>query len=88
MSSKYFSVYYYNKHLPVRFWGFYLGRSPQSRMDAVTVQNPASPNSLYQIKWRPYAIPTSPSFTLVPSNLLCQQWVSLYEIMIPLTDVL
>ena len=88
MNSKSFHVRYSNKYLPVRFWGFYLGRSPQSRMEAVTVQKPASPNSLSQTKWRPYAIATTPSFSPVPCNLLCQQWVSLYEIMIPLTDVL
>ncbi|RJE25122.1 fungal specific transcription factor [Aspergillus sclerotialis] len=79
---------FWGVYLNEQFWGFYLGRSPQSRMEAVTVQKSASPNSLPQTKWRPYAIATTPSFSPVPSNLLCQQWVALYEIMIPLTDVL
>jgi hypothetical protein len=74
--------------LSFRFWGFYLGRSPQSRMDAVTVQKPSWPDPLPSIKWKPYPNISPATHVSVPSSLLCRQWIGLYEIMLPLTDIL
>ena len=57
-------------------------------MDAVTVQKPTSSTALPTIKWRPYPDLANATVTSVPFVLLFQAWISLYEIMIPLTDVL
>ncbi|PYI09598.1 fungal-specific transcription factor [Aspergillus sclerotiicarbonarius CBS 121057] len=74
-------------YLNEQFWGFYLGRSAQSRMDIVTVRKPAAaPSSI--TSWKPYPHLHGATFAPIPFNLLCREWVSLYEIMLPLTDVL
>lgn len=57
-------------------------------MDAVTVQKPVSSTALPPVKWRPYPDLASLTVTSIPFNLLFQAWISLYEIMIPLTNVL
>jgi len=57
-------------------------------MDAVTVQKPVSSTALPPVKWRPYPDLASQTVTSISFNLLFQAWISLYEIMIPLTDVL
>lgn len=57
-------------------------------MDAVTVQKPNSSTALPTVKWRPYPDLANATVTSVPFILLFQAWISLYEIMIPLTDVL
>ncbi|PLB47595.1 fungal-specific transcription factor [Aspergillus steynii IBT 23096] len=71
-----------------QFWGFYLGRSAQVRMDIVTVQRPPSQNTLPTMKWRPYPSAATMSLSPVPENMLFKAWVSLYETMLHLTDVL
>ncbi|PIG85690.1 hypothetical protein AARAC_007135 [Aspergillus arachidicola] len=79
---------FWGVYLNEQFWGFYLGRSPQSRIDAVTVQKPLWPDPLPSIKWKPYPNISPATHVSVPSSLLCRQWIGLYEIMLPLTDIL
>ncbi|OJJ69773.1 hypothetical protein ASPBRDRAFT_130059 [Aspergillus brasiliensis CBS 101740] len=79
---------FWGVYLNEQFWGFYLGRSAQCRMDAVTVRKPMSPSPLPTLSWKPYPDRLGTSFPPIPFNPLCQEWVALYEIMLPLTDVL
>ncbi|RDH29020.1 fungal-specific transcription factor domain-domain-containing protein [Aspergillus welwitschiae] len=79
---------FWGVYLNEQFWGFYLGRSAQCRMDAVTVRKPVSPSPVPTSSWKPYPDHLGTSFPQIPFNPLCQEWVSLYEIMLPLTDVL
>ncbi|RAK98063.1 Zn(II)2Cys6 transcription factor [Aspergillus ibericus CBS 121593] len=78
-------VVFWAVYLNEQFWGFYLGRSAQSRMDIVTVRKPAAAPASFT-SWKPY--PHHEATVPIPFNLLCREWVSLYEIMLPLTDVL
>lgn len=55
-------------------------------MDIVTVQKPASASPSIT-SWKPYPA-LSAAVAHIPFSLLCRQWLSLYEIMLPLTDVL
>lgn len=57
-------------------------------MDAVTVREPMSPSPFPTSTWKPYPDQLGSNFPPIPFNPLCQEWVSLYEIMLPLTDVL
>ncbi|OJZ85522.1 hypothetical protein ASPFODRAFT_82537 [Aspergillus luchuensis CBS 106.47] len=79
---------FWGVYLNEQFWGFYLGRSAQCRMDAVTVREPMSPSPFPTSTWKPYPDQVGSNFPPIPFNPLCQEWVSLYEIMLPLTDVL
>ncbi|EHA25054.1 hypothetical protein ASPNIDRAFT_129639, partial [Aspergillus niger ATCC 1015] len=78
---------FWGVYLNEQFWGFYLGRSAQCRMDAVTVRKPMSPSPVPSSSWKPYPDQLGTSFPQIPFNPLCQEWVSLYEIMLPLTDI-
>ncbi|PWY71782.1 fungal-specific transcription factor [Aspergillus sclerotioniger CBS 115572] len=77
---------FWGVYLNEQFWGFYLGRSAQSRMDIVTVQKPAA-RTLSLTCWKPYPA-VGATLAHIPFSLLCREWLSLYEIMLPLTDVL
>ncbi|KAK1147804.1 hypothetical protein N8T08_000317 [Aspergillus melleus] len=78
---------FWGVYLNEQFWGFYLGRSAQSRMDIVTVRRPPLQNTFSTMNWKPYP-DTNMTNLPVPANMLCKGWVSLYETMLHLTDVL
>ncbi|KAE8380468.1 fungal-specific transcription factor [Aspergillus bertholletiae] len=75
-------------YLSEQFWGFYLGRSPQSPMSGVSVPKPGLSNPLPAIKWKAYPTMSMSPYTMVPFDLLCSHSVSLCDLMLPLTDVL
>ncbi|KAI9035934.1 Zn(II)2Cys6 transcription factor [Aspergillus affinis] len=78
---------FWGVYLNEQFWGFYLGRSAQSRMDIVTVRRPPPQNTLATMKWKAYPDKNMSSLP-VAANMLSKEWVSLYETMLHLTDVL
>ncbi|KAE8420968.1 fungal-specific transcription factor domain-containing protein [Aspergillus pseudocaelatus] len=79
---------FWGVYLSEQFWGFYLGRSPQSPMSGVSAPKPGSSSPLPAIKWKVYPTMSMSSYAMVPFDLICSRWVSLYDIMLPLTDVL
>ncbi|OGM49506.1 hypothetical protein ABOM_001741, partial [Aspergillus bombycis] len=79
---------FWGVYLSEQFWGFYLGRSPQSPTSGVSVPKPGSSSPLPAIKWKAYPTMSMSSYIMVPFDLICSQWVCLYDLMLPLTDVL
>ncbi|KAL2832599.1 fungal-specific transcription factor domain-containing protein [Aspergillus cavernicola] len=74
-----------------QFWGYYLGRPTRSPMDGVTVPKPDRNSSIPPMKWKQYGSPyLSKNMASLPNplGLICYQWLSLYDYMLPLTDVL
>ncbi|KAL4756135.1 uncharacterized protein BDW70DRAFT_154435 [Aspergillus foveolatus] len=61
---------FWGVYLNEQFWGCYLGQSPQSWMDAVTVQPPPWPDPLPPIKWKPYQ---NTSIMLPLTDILCSE---------------
>ncbi|KAJ6071138.1 hypothetical protein N7499_009152 [Penicillium canescens] len=71
------------------FWGYYLGRSVRSPMAGVTVQKPHWNNVRPPAIWKPYDCPKIRTESMYnPLEMICHRWVSLYDLMMPLTDVL
>ncbi|KAL4914378.1 fungal-specific transcription factor domain-containing protein [Aspergillus aurantiobrunneus] len=78
-------------YMSEQFWGYYLGRPTRSPMEGVTVPKPDWNNSLSPMKWIQYgSLYLSKSMANLPNplGLICYQWVSLYDHMLPLTDLL
>ncbi|KAI9925584.1 hypothetical protein MW887_005966 [Aspergillus wentii] len=76
-------------YMSEQFWGYYLGRPTRSPMEGVTVPKPDWNNS--PLKWTRYgSLSLSGNMANLPNPLgmICYQWVSLYEYMLPLTDLL
>ncbi|KAB8239029.1 Zn(II)2Cys6 transcription factor [Aspergillus alliaceus] len=78
-------------YMSEQFWGYYLGRPTRSPMDGVTVPKPDRDSHLPPMKWKPYGSPyLSMNMANLPNPLgpMCYQWVSLYDYMLPLTNIL
>ncbi|KAJ5110128.1 hypothetical protein N7532_002773 [Penicillium argentinense] len=76
-------------YLNEQFWGYYLGRSVRSPMAGVTVQKPHWDGSQSPATWKPYSCLQIITQNLYnPLEMICQWWVALYDLMMPLTDVL
>ena len=76
-----------------RFWGYYLGRSVRSPGAGVSVRKPCwndTPGTSHQAtRWRAYGCQQVNGQSLVnPSDMIFSYWISLYELMSPVTDVL
>ncbi|KAL3458350.1 fungal-specific transcription factor domain-containing protein [Aspergillus heterothallicus] len=76
-----------------QFWGYYLGRPTRNPTDGITVLKPGGNGNspISPLKWQQYGSPYLPKNMANlpnPLGLVCYQWVSLYEAMLPLTDVL
>lgn len=72
-----------------RFWGYYLGRPIRSPISGVTVPKPDWDSSHSSGRWKPYdCIENEPASIYTPLEAICFLWVSLYDLMMPLTDVL
>jgi hypothetical protein len=61
-------------------------------MEGVTVSKPGWDSPIPPEKWKQYVSPQLSSTNTAnypnPLGLVCYQWVSLYDYMMPLTDVL
>ncbi|KAJ6071131.1 hypothetical protein N7499_009145 [Penicillium canescens] len=84
---------FWGAYLNEQFWGYYLGRSARSPMAGVTVRKPYWNDSYSTIhtaaRWRAYGCPqVSIQSISNPIDMICGQWVSLYDLMLPATDVL
>ncbi|KAL2847792.1 fungal-specific transcription factor domain-containing protein [Aspergillus pseudoustus] len=76
-----------------QFWGYYLGRPTRNPTDGITVSKPGGHvnSPITPLKWQQYGSPyMSKNMANLPNpiGLVCFHWVSLYEVMLPLTDIL
>ncbi|KAL2855687.1 fungal-specific transcription factor domain-containing protein [Aspergillus pseudodeflectus] len=86
-------VTFWAAYMSEQFWGYYLGRPTRNTTGGITVPKPGGmPNCpVPPLKWQQYGSPyLSKNMANLPNplGLVCFQWVSLYEVMLPLTDVL
>ncbi|GIC94512.1 MFS transporter/fungal specific transcription factor domain-containing protein [Aspergillus udagawae] len=84
-------VTFWGVYMSEQFWSYYLGRPTRSPVERVTVPKPGCGDALSTLKWKPYGSPDlSKNIVNLPNPLamICYQWISLYHLMLPLTDVL
>ncbi|KAL3447658.1 fungal-specific transcription factor domain-containing protein [Aspergillus insuetus] len=86
-------VTFWAAYMSEQFWGYYLGRPTRNTTGGITVPKPGGNANCPAppLKWQQYGSPyLSKNMANLPNplGLVCFQWVSLYEVMLPLTDVL
>ncbi|PYH40820.1 uncharacterized protein BP01DRAFT_408894 [Aspergillus saccharolyticus JOP 1030-1] len=84
-------VTFWGVYMNEQFWGYYLGRPTRSPVEAITVKKLDEGNTSTATRWEPYGhmgLTTNTISILNPLRLLCSQWVSLYDLMLPLAEVL
>ncbi|CAP91269.1 Pc13g02000 [Penicillium rubens Wisconsin 54-1255] len=84
---------FWSSSLNDQFWGYYLGRSVRSPVAGVSVRKPCwndrSPMSQQAPRWRSYGCSQVNIQGIAnPSDMIFQQWIALYDLMSPVTDVL
>ncbi|KAF4222131.1 hypothetical protein CNMCM5878_006726 [Aspergillus fumigatiaffinis] len=76
-------------YLNEQFWGYYLGRPLRSPTAGATVQKPHWDGSQSSAEWKPYGcLKIEIGSMYNPLETICHLWVTLYDLMMPLTDVL
>ncbi|KAL4881834.1 fungal-specific transcription factor domain-containing protein [Aspergillus karnatakaensis] len=78
-------------YMSEQFWAYYLGRPTRSPMEGVTVPKPDANSPHPPSKWNQYGSPhLYRNMTNLPNplGLICHQQVSLYDCILPLTDIL
>ncbi|PYI18152.1 hypothetical protein BO99DRAFT_387114 [Aspergillus violaceofuscus CBS 115571] len=82
---------FWGAYMSEQFWGWYLGRHTRSPLPVITVQKLDGCNNSGAKRWEPYGSPTaSDNIAAFPNTLrkLSSEWISLYDLPLPLTDVL
>ncbi|PYH77042.1 hypothetical protein BO82DRAFT_345728 [Aspergillus uvarum CBS 121591] len=82
---------FWGAYMSEQFWGWYLGRHTRSPLPVITVKKLDGCNDTGAEKWEPYGSPTaSNNIAAIPCTLgkLSYEWISLYDLPLPLTDVL
>ncbi|PYI35654.1 hypothetical protein BP00DRAFT_477712 [Aspergillus indologenus CBS 114.80] len=82
---------FWGAYMSEQFWGWYLGRHTRSPLPVITVQKLDGCNDSGAKRWEPYGSPTaSDNLAAFPNTLekLSSEWISLYDLPLPLTDVL
>lgn len=86
-------IFYYIVLNFVRFWGYYLGRSVRGSITDISVRKPCwsgtIPISHQARRWRAYGCPQASVQSISnPVDIIFYQLATLYELMMPVTDVL
>ncbi|RAH71467.1 uncharacterized protein BO66DRAFT_347538 [Aspergillus aculeatinus CBS 121060] len=82
---------FWGAYMSEQFWGWYLGRHTRSQLPVITVKKLDGCNGPGAERWEPYGSPTaSNNVPAFPNTLkkLSYEWTSLYDLPLPLTDVL
>ncbi|RAH46698.1 uncharacterized protein BO95DRAFT_360903 [Aspergillus brunneoviolaceus CBS 621.78] len=82
---------FWGAYMSEQFWGWYLGRHTRNQLPVITVKKLDGCNDPGAEKWEPYGSPTaSNNVPAFPNTLkkLSYEWTSLYDLPLPLTDVL